>query len=77
MKTASSILAIALGCVAAPAMSQHLKLEESTTTASAPGRADVARTVRADATVAAGPVGDQVQVTCTEAVAISVESKSK
>ena len=62
MKTASSILAIALGCVAAPAMAQHLKLEESTTSASAPGRADV---------------GDQVQVTCTEAVAISVESKSK
>src|ERR1700752_864991 len=53
MKTTLSILAIALACVAAPAMSQQLKVEDATTAASAPGRADVARTVRASATVAA------------------------
>ena len=51
MKTMFSILAIALAGAAVPAMSQQLKLEESTTAASAPGRADMARTVRASATV--------------------------
>ena len=51
MKTIYSILAITLACSAVPAMSQQLKLEESTTAASAPGRADMARTVRASATV--------------------------
>ena len=51
MKTAFSLLAIALACVAAPAMSQQPKVEESTTVASAPGRGVTARTVRASATV--------------------------
>lgn len=50
MKTIYSILAITLACSAVPAMSQS-KVEDVTSAASAPGRADMARDVKVTATV--------------------------
>jgi len=51
MKTTFSICAIALACSAIPAMSQQSNVQDTSSAASAPGRADMSRAVRANATV--------------------------